>query len=126
MALRDELAADPLARGYSGMSDQAAADDLNTAYRTRNRTSMTVSEVLNAVDSTEFGALSDANETKFWRLMAIGDLNPFGVEATLLTGMFGAGSATILALQAARLEPISRAQELGVRVGPGLVAEARR
>jgi hypothetical protein len=28
-ALASELTTDPLARGYAGMSDQAAADDLN-------------------------------------------------------------------------------------------------
>ena len=31
--LRDELLTDPLTRGYSGMTDQEATDDLNTAYR---------------------------------------------------------------------------------------------
>ncbi len=31
--LKTELTDDPLARGYAGMDDQAAADDLNTAYR---------------------------------------------------------------------------------------------
>lgn len=31
--LKDELTADPLGRGYSGMTDAEAADDLNTAYR---------------------------------------------------------------------------------------------
>lgn len=32
--LRDELANDPLTRGYATMSDAEAAADLNTAYRT--------------------------------------------------------------------------------------------
>jgi hypothetical protein len=32
-ALATELTTDPLTRGYSGMSDQAAADDVNTLYR---------------------------------------------------------------------------------------------
>jgi len=32
-ALSQELTNDPLGRGYSGMTDQQAADDLNTAYR---------------------------------------------------------------------------------------------
>jgi len=40
-ALKDELLTDPLGRGYSGMSDQAAVDDLDTVYRLCNRTSMT-------------------------------------------------------------------------------------
>lgn len=33
VALKSELDTDPLTRGYSGMSDQEAADDLNAAYR---------------------------------------------------------------------------------------------
>jgi hypothetical protein len=32
--LADEIANDPLGRGYSTMTDQEVADDLNTAYRT--------------------------------------------------------------------------------------------
>ena len=32
-ALKIELDTDPLARGYAGMGDQAAADDINTVYR---------------------------------------------------------------------------------------------
>ena len=52
--LKDELAGDPLARGYSGMSDAAAAIDLNTAYRTRGRASMSASEVYNAIDEADW------------------------------------------------------------------------
>jgi hypothetical protein len=39
--LKIELLSDPLGRGYSGMSDQEAADDLNTAYRSRDRRDQT-------------------------------------------------------------------------------------
>ncbi len=42
--LRTELLTDPLVRGYSTMSDQEAADDLNTEYRSRDRTSMDPTE----------------------------------------------------------------------------------
>lgn len=34
--LSDELLNDPLGRGYAGMTDQQAADDLNTKYRDKN------------------------------------------------------------------------------------------
>ena len=127
-ALKAELTNDPLVRGYSGMSDQAAADDLNGVYRTRNRSSMTASEVLNAVDAGEYTVLTAGNKDRLWQLLAIGELNPFGVEATLMIGIFGAGSVTITALQAARQEAVSRAVELelGSGLGTGLVAEARR
>lgn len=124
--LKDELANDPLTRGYASMTDETAADDLNSVYRSRDRTSMTASEVLNAVDNAEYTALANAAKDRLWQLLGIGDLNPFGVEATLMQSIFGAG-ATITALAAARVESITRAQELGLSpVKVGQVEEARR
>ncbi len=113
--LKTELTDDPLARGYAGMTDSQAADDLNTSYRSRDRTTMTASEVVNAVDTADFLALSAAKQNKFWQLMGIGELNPFGVEATLMIDIFGGGSTTITTLAALRVESITRAQELGLR-----------
>ncbi len=125
-ALKAELTADPLTRGYSGMSDQAAADDLNSVYRSRNRATMTASEVLNSVDVSEFNALTDAVQQRIWNVLAIGTINPFGREADLFVGAFGGGSATITALQALRVEAISRATELGLsRVREGTIQQAR-
>lgn len=124
--LRNELSGDPLTRGYAGMTNEAAAVDLNTAYRTQNRTSMTGSEVLNAIVETAYNALTDAKKDRVWQVLHLGELNPFGVEADLLIDIFGAGSATILALQVARVESISRADELGLtRVREGTVGQAR-
>lgn len=131
--LKDELTNDPLGRGYSGMTDEEAADDLNTIYatdpRTRSRVSMSATEVLNAVDPSEYNALISADKDRLWQLLGIGDLNPFGVEATLMVNLFGAGSTTITTLKAARVESITRVQELpGVRapvkVGHIMVARA--
>jgi len=110
--LRDELLNDPLARGYSTMTDQAASDDLNTEYRTRNRTIMSASEVFNSIDKAEFDALSNANETLIWNVLHLGDINPFGLEATVFTAVFPGGGATLTALAADRKQPISRAAEL--------------
>lgn len=124
--LRAEIDNDPLGRGYSGMTDTQIAASLNTANRTRNKTSMTATEVLNAVVASEYNALTDANKTRLWELLGIGDLNPFGVEATLLTSLFGGGSQTIAALATKRVESISRAVELGIgHVTVGLVTEAK-
>ena len=126
VALKAELTHDPLDRGYSGMSDVEATTDLNTVYRERNRVAMTGSEVLNAVDTTEWSGLSDAEKQTVWNVIHIGDLNPFGVEADLLVGVFGGGSATITALSAARKESDSRAVELGLGyLAPGHVQNAR-
>lgn len=118
--LRTELAGDPLGRGYSGMSDQEATDDLNSIYpapdtRTRNRTSMTASEVYNAVDQGEWAGLSTSQQDEIWNILHMGEVNPFGREAARFQAIFGAG-ATLTALKAARIESITRAQELpGVR-----------
>ncbi len=49
--LKTELTGDRLGRGYTGMTDQQAADDLNTKYRTRNRDVMTGDEVFQALAS---------------------------------------------------------------------------
>jgi hypothetical protein len=125
--LSDELTNDPLARGYSGMSDVAATADLNTVYRTQNKTDMSPTEVYNNIDLTEYIALSAANKAEIWNILHLGNpLNPFGLEAIRLTAIFGSGSDTITSLQAARTESISRAQELGLGiVKVGHVAEAR-
>lgn len=126
-ALNTELTADPLTRGYSGMSDEAAADDLNTACRERNRPTMTGSEVLNAIDIAEFSALSAEIQRRIWDVIHIGEINPFGVEAQLFIGAFGTESTTIASLQILRKEAISRGTELGLGViRAGHVEEARR
>jgi len=36
MSLKTEITTDPLSRGYSGMTNLEAANDMNTAYRTKN------------------------------------------------------------------------------------------
>ena len=115
--LRSELLDDPLGRGYSTMDDQQATIDLNTIYRTRDRTSMTASEVLNTVDTAEWSALVDADQRKIWDILHMGgELNPFGKEAQMFISVFGGGSNTILALADARVEDITRGQELGLGI----------
>lgn len=127
--LRDELQADLLGRGYSGMDDAAAAADLNTAYRSRNRTSLTASEVLQNLDLAEWDALqtvadgadaaADIAGHKVRNVGLVlsaaagdGGVDPFGKAQDLIVGAFGGGSATVTALKAARVEAISRAEEL--------------
>lgn len=113
--LKSELLDDPLGRGYGTMDDQQATIDLNTLYRTRDRISMTASEVLNTIDTAEWSVLADADQRKIWDILHMGgDLNPFGKEAQMFISVFGAGSNTILALADARTEDISRSQELGL------------
>ena len=116
MVLADEVANDPLVRGYSGMTDQELVDSLNTADRSRNRTSMTRSEIMQAVVPAAYNALAGDDLVAFWGLLSVETLNPFGVEADVMIDIFGSGSATITALGTARVESISRAVEVGAGV----------
>lgn len=112
-ALAAELTSDPLTRIYSGMTDQEAADSLNAVNRTTNKSSMTGDEILNQVDAGDWAALTDDQRQTVWDVCHLGSVDPFGVAATLLTDVFGA-STTIIALQAARKNNVSRAVELGL------------
>ena len=111
--LKAEITDDPLGRGYSEMTDAEIATSLNTEDRPDNKKTMTSSEVLNAVDITEWNALTDAQRQIIWDVLHIGEINPFGVEATIFIAVFGGGSDTITALAVARIIYISRASELG-------------
>ena len=111
--LTTELTNDTLVRGYSGMTVEAAAADIGTEYRTRIKTVMPATEVLNAMDKTEFDALTDAQRDTIWNVLSMGsEVNPNGVEKDLFVDFFGGGSTTISNLASARQENISRATEL--------------
>lgn len=125
--LKDEIANDPLSRGYFGMTDAEVADDLNTKNRSRNRDTMSGLEVLGEVTNPELDALSDANLQILVSLTSAEDIDPFGPAARIIRKIFGAGSNTLAALAVARVEQVSRAVELdiGNRVREGHVQQAR-
>lgn len=124
--LRDELVNDPLVRGYVAMSNREAADDLNIAYRARNRASMTGRQVKAEVVDTEYDLLSADKKAHFLVLTSSDDLDPFGLDANVIKDIFGAGSMTVTALATARIETVSRGVELGLsRVGEGDVWDVR-
>lgn len=126
-ALKAELDADPLTRGYSGMTDAQAATDLNTEYRQINRVRMSGDEIFGATDSTEFGALS-ADKKQLWMAFCGREfIDPFGsANVEFVTWIFGSPSATLTALQGLRKRTVSRAVELRLgRVAEGTVAQAR-
>jgi hypothetical protein len=124
--LQAELAAGhPVTGPYSPHPTEAAAQ-LNAINRTRPRTAVTGSEVLNAIDKSEFLAQTEAERARVWNILHLGTLDPWGLEAELLVDIFGAGSATITALAALRTLAISRGTELGFGgVTPGHVERAR-
>ena len=112
-----ELTTDPLGRGYSGMTDQQAADDLNTAYRSRNRSSVKGSEIFNAIVLSEYDALADAEKLKVQIICGLGDDIDVGAGTNtraFLIAAFGPATVTRDNLIALASESISRAIELGL------------
>ncbi len=128
LALKAELLSDHPTTGDPYNADAViAASQLNAVNRTKNRTSMTGSEVLNAVDAAEWSTRTVEQKQVVWDIVHLGTVNPFGVEATLMTVAFSdAGGVTIAALAAARVDDVSRAVELGLGfIAPGHVENAR-
>jgi len=111
--LEDEIVGDPLGRGYSGMTDAALLTSLNAVNRTRNRTTMTGREVAGEVVDSEYDALTDAKKEQFLSLTASETLDPFGLGANVVKDVFGGASTTVSNLATARVENISRGQEIG-------------
>ncbi len=124
--LKAEIDTDPDTRGYGIMSDKEVADDMNIVRSTTPKSTLTGTEILNAVVKADFLVLSDVDKQMVWDLVHLGNLNPFGIEADLFVDIFGGGSATITALQALRLNNVGRGVELGLgKIGEGDVWDAR-
>ena len=128
--LKPEVLGDPLGRGYAALNAVDAAATFQVLDRPRSRTSMTPSEVFNAVDKAEYLSLTPDKLDLLWGLLGLHTLNPFGREADVLVQIFGAGSNTVVALAAMRVEFMSREEELGllgasVEVGPAHIEIAR-
>ena len=114
--LRDELSVDPLGRGYAGFSDQQAADDLNTVYRSRMVESIASELIVAALDPPDYTALSAANERAFWGIVGASFVRVSDTEVqAFFLALFPGGSGTRTNLIALANESISRAEELGLR-----------
>jgi len=125
-SLQTELQTDPLEIGYAGMTDEEIRTSLYTVNRDVNRSSMTGSEVMNAIDPGEFNALVADDQQRLWDILHLGTINPFGVEATMMTTLFGGPSVTITTLAVIRKSTVSRASELGLgRVALSDITKAR-
>jgi hypothetical protein len=129
--LAAELANDPLGRGYSTMTDQQAADDLNTAYRTRNVGSFSGDFMFQQTEPSEFTALTDHQQQLWMAFTSKASVDPWAqANVDFVTNLFGGGSNTVTALSDARTESITRAEELGIlgnsdEIGPGHIQRAR-
>jgi len=120
-ALKAEITTDPLARGYSGMTDQQVVDSLHVQDRSQNLASLTGDVMFQQTDATEFAALTDVKKQLWLAMCGRSDIDPFAAaNVAFVQWVFGAGSTTITALSAARTIAVDRATELGlglVRVG---------
>ena len=124
--LKAEITNDPQALGYLGKTDEQVCNLLNAETRSRHIELLSPSRILNSLVYSEFTTKTAAQQQLIWNVLHLGDINPWGVEATIFIAVFGAGSATIAALAAMRVEAISRSTELGIgRVEPGEIVEAR-
>lgn len=129
--LADELANDPLARGYAGMTDQQAADDLNSLYRERDKQSLTGDELFQQTDPSEYASLTDTKKSHWLAFTGKDVVDPFATNnVEFVKSLFPQGTTTLTNLANARKESISRAQELNLlgrseEIGPAHVAEAR-
>lgn len=113
--LAAELTTDPLGRGYSGMTDQQAADDLNTLYRYFYIDTVAGYQIFNATDDSEYAALTAEQQASWDRLCAIAQIDVTnGVAKAREAELFGAGTVTRTNLLNLKRTPISRAQELNI------------
>lgn len=113
--LKTEIDNDPLTRGYAGMTDREVAVSLNLKTRSKSVTRMTGVQLGDAVDETEYKALSDVNKAAVRELVQVPQLNPFGFAAIVIKDIFPNQGSTIAALIAMRTTTTSRAKELGAR-----------
>lgn len=112
-ALRTELLTDPLARGYAGMTDEAAANDLNTPNRQPNRDTITAALLIGAIVKSEFDSLSAANKTYIQTVLNVsGEITITTQLRTDLSEVFGAATATRANIVSALKRFSSRCEEL--------------
>ena len=113
LLLASELTNDPLSRGYLGMTDQQAADDLNTFYRNKTVDSVSGDQIFNATDDSEYAALTDAQQASWDRLCSIAVIDiASGVAKAREAELFGPSTTTRTNLLALKYIPITRAVEL--------------
>lgn len=112
--LLHELEQDPLGRGYTDMTAQEAADDLNTAYRTHQVRSFSGDFMFQQTDPAEFSILPVDKQHMWVSFTSRQSVDPWSTNnEEFAKWIFGDSSSTVANLANARETYISRAQELG-------------
>lgn len=125
--LCDEIALDPLGRGYSSMTAEQVAADLNTVYRSRFLQTVAGADLFEGLEASDWVAISEADRTLTMQILSLGNIDPQGNARTLLISIFGSGSQTISNMASIATETVSRANELSLgRVRTGNVQECSK
>jgi hypothetical protein len=98
------------------MTDAEAADSLNTANRSVDREFVNSSEIFEALDRTEYQALTAGDTKAIDLILGLGgeiSVNGTNTRGTLLA-VFGAGTTTRANLLVLASRTVSRANELGL------------
>ena len=127
VTVRAELDADPLGRGYAGMTDGEVSDDL-VALTRESWVRVSASELLEAIVPADWAGLTNIKRANVDSVLSMGDVinvAPGSNARALLTTAFAGATETLGALEATTKRMISRAAELGCGVSTGIVAAAR-
>lgn len=126
-ALKTELAAGHPDTGAYNADAEIAAGELNAVNRTRTRATVAGSEILNATNDAEYGALTAVQKNDWLSLCGIESINTAsGVAKSMEADLFGAGTTTRANLAVVRSPASSRAVELGLGfIKVGYVEQAR-
>lgn len=141
--LEDEIANDPLGRGYIGMTDEQVADDMNSIYRQININIPLRELIVYLLRNNKWGPIKDAAEDDlhdvhrqceaFMVVMNNVNFTDLDISDPVMQAMLLAiKNAGLLnnedqsAILAMGKKDVSRAQELGLSViKPGYVGDAR-
>lgn len=101
---------------YGALSDQAAADVLNTLSEADVKPFISGGDMFSVTDAGEFDLLTDAERSEWLSLCAIDNVNPAnGTPAAAVTiRIFGGGSVTTTSLIALRSITVSPASVAGL------------
>lgn len=121
------LAAELALPAYTGLSDQAAADALNTANISVDVDTISGSDVFEATTQADYSALTATQKNLYHAIMGMDTIRVRGSNTrAALLAMFGAGTQTRTNLAALQTTLTSRAAQLGLpSVGAHHVAYAR-
>jgi len=111
---------------YSGMSNTEVETSLNAKTVSKNKATLSGSELWESTDASEFAALTDSVKAQWLALCGVTSVDPFGPAQPVVMSIFGGGSATVATLVTLRTFNVSRASEIGLSlVKEGHVEMAR-